>query len=80
MNVVEDCAECQRLTASYEAATIDWFRLEGNLRIAEYGRDEESFSSLAEQLHEIAEKRLQLRKAIEKHWNAAHPRVVAASV
>jgi hypothetical protein len=79
MNVAEACAECLRLSDAYETVTMAWFRLEGNLRIAEYGRDEESSRNLAQELTEIADRRLVLRSAMNQHQQSSHPRAAAAA-
>lgn len=73
MEVVEGCGECKRLAEAYEAATITWFRLEGNLRIAEYGRDKAAAEKLAAELGEKTRHRRELRDAMNKHRTDAHP-------
>jgi len=74
---VEGCAECKRLSDSYESATMAWFRVEGSLRIAQYGRDAKSAESLAEELRLIGERRVLLREAMERH-RAEHKARAAA--
>jgi hypothetical protein len=72
MNMIDGCAECGRLSTAYEAATMSWFRLEGNLRIAQYGRDENSSQELAAELAAVTEQRLRLRAASELHRTEKH--------
>ena len=79
MNSVKGCAECHRLSESYEKATMAWFRLEGNLRIAEYGRDEESVLALVRELAATGEQRDSLRSAIARHQSETHPKASTAS-
>jgi hypothetical protein len=79
MNFADACHECQRLSAEYEAATMEWFRVQGQLRVAEYSRDEEASDRIVAQLSLITERRRALREAVEKHELEMHPRVAAAS-
>lgn len=79
MNSAKGCAECYRLSEAYEKATMAWFRLEGNLRIAEYGRDEESVLNIARELAATAEKRDLLRSEIERHQATMHPKTSTAA-
>ena len=79
MSFAGDCKECQRLSAEYEAATMEWFRVQGQLRVAEYSREEESSNRIVAELSLIAARRHALREAIEKHRLDVHPRVAAAS-
>jgi hypothetical protein len=73
------CALCQRLSAEYEAATLEWFRVQGQLRVAEYSRAEESSNRIIAELSAITARRNALREAIEKHNNESHPRVATAT-
>jgi hypothetical protein len=73
-----DCKECQRLSAEYEAATMEWFRVQGQLRVAEYSREEESSSRIIAELSLIAARRHALREAREKHEFEVHPRTSTA--
>ena len=79
MSFAGDCKECQRLSAEYEAATMEWFRVQGQLRVAEYSREEESSNHIIAELGVIAARRHALREASEKHRLEAHPRVATAS-
>lgn len=79
MNFVPGCEVCQRLSAEYEIATMDWFRVQGQLRIAEYSREKESSNQLIEELSVITGRRHTLREAVEKHAIEVHPRTKAAS-
>jgi hypothetical protein len=78
MNSVSDCPECRRLSADYEAATMEWFRVQGQLRVAEYAREEESSNRIVSELSLIAARRHSLREAIEKHEVEVHPRTATA--
>jgi len=79
MNFSGTCKECQRLSAEYEAATMEWFRVQGQLRVAEYSREEESSNRIIAELSLIAARRHALRQAAEKHELEVHPRVASAS-
>ena len=69
----DDCPECKKLGDAYEAATVAWFRLQGNLRIAQFSHDEESTSRAAEELDRMTRKRDELRDALTRHQENAHP-------
>ena len=79
MNFADACHECQRLSAEYEAATMEWFRVQGQLRVAEYSRDEASSDRIIAELTRITDRRRTLRAAVEKHELEMHPRAAAAS-
>ena len=78
MNFANNCDECKRLSASYEAATMDWFRLQGQLRIATLSNDPAASDRMVAELSGIAQRREQLRQSAEAHLAAAHPRRAAA--
>jgi hypothetical protein len=79
MDLVAGCKECQLLSAEYEKATMEWFRVQGQLRVAEISREGESSSRIIDELSVITARRHALREAAEKHHIEAHPRVAAAS-
>ena len=79
MMFVGTCEECKRLSAEYEAATMEWFRVQGQLRVAEYSREEESSSRIIAELSLITARRHALREEAEKHDLDKHPRVATAS-
>jgi hypothetical protein len=79
MHFVGDCQECQRLSSEYEAATMEWFRVQGQLRVAEYSRDEESSNRIMAELSLIASRRHALREEAEKHEINMHPRTASAN-
>lgn len=76
---MEGCDECRRLSAAYEAATMEWFRLQGQLRVAEYSREAEASDRIVAELNQIARRRQALREEIETHNLDAHPRMSTAS-
>ena len=78
MRFAGDCEECRRLSAEYEAATMEWFRVQGQLRVAEYSRDEKSSNRIIAELSLIASRRHALREEAEKHEVDVHPRAAAA--
>jgi hypothetical protein len=78
MNFAGDCKECQRLSAEYEVATMEWFRVQGQLRVAEYSHEDESTNRIIAELSLIALRRQALREAAEKHELEKHPRAAAA--
>jgi hypothetical protein len=79
MSFARDCKECQRLSAEYEAATMEWFRVQAQLRVAEYSRENESSNRIIAELSQIASRRHALREAAEKHEVEVHPRTAIAS-
>ncbi|HEX3877508.1 MAG TPA: hypothetical protein VHZ74_13165 [Bryobacteraceae bacterium] len=79
MNFVAGCETCKRLSAEYEAATMQWFRVQGQLRVAEYSRDAEATSRIIAELSAITARRHTLREAVEKHNIEAHPRAATAT-
>ena len=79
MNLMEGCEVCGRLSAAYEAATMEWFRLQGQLRVAEYSREAEASDKIVGELNLIARRRQALREEIENHDLVAHPRTSTAS-
>lgn len=68
------CEVCRRLSEEYEAATMEWFRVQGQLRVAEYARDENATSRIIAELSRISGRRQALREAREKHEIEQHPR------
>jgi hypothetical protein len=79
MSFAGACNECQRLSAEYEAATLEWFRVQGQLRVAEYSREEKSSNRIIAELSAITSRRHALREAIQQHELEAHPRAASAS-
>jgi len=84
MNFVAECKECQRLAAEYEAATMEWFRAQGQLRVAQFSHEQESSDRLRDELSAISGRRDQLREAtgkheLERHAEVAIPEAAAAS-
>ena len=73
-----ECKECQRLSAEYEAATMEWFRVQAQLRVAEYSREQESSIRIVAELSTIAARRHALRETMEKHEVDFHPRAATA--
>jgi hypothetical protein len=74
MNSSDACEVCRRLSDEYEAATMAWFRVQGQLRVAEYARDENATARIIAELSEISARRQALREAREKHQIEQHPR------
>jgi hypothetical protein len=60
-----------------------WFRLEGHLRIAEYGHDDAAAKKIAVDLDAVTKKRAELRFAIDRHSEECHsdgsPKVLAVN-
>jgi len=79
VEIVESCPECRRLSGQYETATIEWFRVQGQLQIAEYSRAEGLSDRIVSELTVIAKRRQMLREKIESHMQEMHPRTVTAS-
>ena len=78
MKFVGTCDECRRISSEYEAATMDWFRVQGQLRIAEYSRDEKASNRIIAELSAITARRQALRERAEAHDLQAHPIAAAA--
>ena len=78
LNFVEQCAECERLSAEYESATLEWFRLQSQLTITEYSQDERAADVIIAELSEIARRRSHLRDLTQAHLERAHPKVIGA--
>ena len=79
MNFVAGCETCQRLSAEYEAATMQWFRVQGQLRVAEYSREAEASTRIIAELSAITARRHALREEVEKHNLEKHPRAASAT-
>lgn len=79
MRIVEGCKECQRLSGAYEATTMEWFRLQGQLRIAEYSHEEEASYRIVAEINSTARRRQSLRDEMEKHDAATHQRTNTAT-
>jgi hypothetical protein len=79
LGFVEGCEECRRISAAYEAATMEWFRLQGQLRVAEYSREAEASDRIVAELNQVARYRQALREEIENHNLTSHPRTSTAS-
>ena len=78
MNSPDECEVCCSLAAEYEAATMEWFRVQGQLRVAEYARDEKATNRIIAELSGIAARRHALRDTKEKHEIEMHPRTRSA--
>lgn len=72
MPALRHCKECLRLAAAYEAETMEWFRLEGQLRIAGFSRNLPAAESIARELSAVAQRRTELRAAIDRHKADCH--------
>jgi hypothetical protein len=66
------CADCERLSADYESATIRWFRLESQMRIAEFGLDRDATLRIAGEMASADESRATLREALHDHISCEH--------
>lgn len=78
MRFAGQCDECKRLSAEYEAATMEWFRVQGQLRVAEYSSERDSSSRIVAELSRIAARRHALREERERHELETHPRTSSA--
>ena len=74
MNSPARCEVCRRLSDDYEAATMEWFRVQGQLRVAEHLSDEKATSRIIAEMSRISTRRQALRNAREKHEIEQHPR------
>ncbi len=78
-DLTERCPDCRRLFREYEAVTMDWFRVQGQLRVVEYSGDDEASARIVAELSAIAGRRRALRDALTAHMERAHPRQASAS-
>lgn len=78
MSSPKQCKVCTKFFAEYEAATIEWFRVQGQLRVAEYSCEREASDRIVAELSKIAGRRHSLREAMSKHELEAHPRAACA--
>jgi hypothetical protein len=58
---------------------MQWFRVQGELRIASWSRDQAASEKIVSELARIGRRREQLRKTAQAHIDAAHPRVASAN-
>jgi hypothetical protein len=72
MNFVDGCAQCKRIAGEYEAATLEWFRVQGQLDVAQYLQDPEESTGIVSELAAIAKRRRALRDAVMHHIENAH--------
>jgi hypothetical protein len=72
MNFVDDCAQCKRISGKYEAATLEWFRVQGQLDVAQYLYDPAKSAGIVSELSAIAKRRQALRDAAMHHIENAH--------
>ncbi len=75
----ENCADCDRLSADYESATIRWFRLDSQMQIAEFGRDPEASSMIARERAMVDDRRQALKRALHEHVQVRHGRSIRAA-
>ena len=57
---------------------MEWFRVQGQLRVAEFSRERESSDRIIAELSLITARRNALREATEVHQLDKHPRVATA--
>ena len=79
MNFVDGCPQCRRISGRYEAATLQWFRVQGQLDVAQYLNDPETSAGIVAELAVIAKRRQTLREAAERHIARAHATRTAGS-
>jgi hypothetical protein len=72
MNFVDGCPECRRISGKYEAATLEWFRVQGQLDVAQYLHDPETSARIVADLAGIAKRRQSLQEAATRHIAKAH--------
>ncbi len=77
MNFVAECPECRRISGKYETATIEWFRVQSQLGIAEHLRDPKLSAKIVGELALIGKRRQTLRDVSDRHIGRAHKSVVA---
>lgn len=58
---------------------MEWFRLQGQLRIAEYSREQDSSQRIGAELNATGKRRQNLREAAEAHFLAVHTRTSTAT-
>jgi hypothetical protein len=57
---------------------MEWFRSQGQLRVAEYAREREASHQIVAELNVVSRRRQALREEAEEHALAAHPRASSA--
>jgi hypothetical protein len=72
------CPDCERLSGDYESATIRWFRLDSQMRIAEFGLDRDSTLRIASEMASLDLSRTALRQALHEHTSLAHSEATRA--
>jgi hypothetical protein len=77
MNFIEGCAECRLISGKYEAATLEWFRVQSQLGVAEFLRDNEASSRIVAELTSIGKRRDALRESASEHFNDQHAMLTA---
>ena len=77
MNFVGECPECRRISGKYETATLEWFRVQSQLGIAEHLRDANISAKIVGELALIGKRRQVLRDMSDRHIVKAHKSVVA---
>jgi hypothetical protein len=78
MNFIEGCAECRLISGKYEAATLEWFRVQSQLGVAEFLRDNEASSRIVTELTAIGKRRDALRESANQHFNDEHALITAS--
>ncbi|HWE53049.1 MAG TPA: hypothetical protein VG273_24875 [Bryobacteraceae bacterium] len=72
MNFVDGCAQCKRIAGKYEAATLEWFRVQSQLDVAQYLHDPNTSAGIVSELAGIAKRRQALRDAALHHIEKTH--------
>lgn len=75
MNNVElsrNCSDCDAWEKSYETATLTFFRLQGQFRVASLTANVETTQRLSLEVDQAAARKHELREAGRKHWDTVH--------
>ena len=73
-----DCADCDNLLSHYESLTFSVARIENCLEIAERMYDVDAVQRLKVEVQQLTARQQNVRGALARHRDAAHPFLVAA--
>jgi len=79
MNVIKECAECQRLWRQYSESIREDGQVKAKLRVAVLSHQSEHVLTLIAAVKQAQDDRLAARRAIELHASVAHDGVKGAA-
>ena len=72
MNLIQRCAECQRLWRKYSITMVEHIKLEDKLQVAAAARESTRVTELKVLVESAAQQRTHARQAISHHEQEAH--------